>query len=112
MTNEAKTEEYLRKNKISNNENWEVGGKYCYTLCKQAYLDGLAEGKPKWHNLREDPDDLPKETGHYLTDDGECVYDNFHRKWRTIMCVTCYDLNWLDDGDVIAWTELPKFEEE
>lgn len=45
MTDEEKAEEYLRKNKICNNENWEVGGKYCYTLCKQAYLDGIVEGR-------------------------------------------------------------------
>lgn len=41
----------------------------------------------------------------------EYVYDAFHRKWRTIACETCWDLHWLDDGDIHAWCELPKFEE-
>lgn len=31
-----------------------------YTKRKEGYLDGLAEGKPKWHDLRKNPDDLQK----------------------------------------------------
>lgn len=76
----------------------------------QAYLDGLAEGKPKWHDLRKDPNDLPTETGHYLTDDGEYIYDVDCKKWRTLRCRVCWDFDWLDDGEIIAWCELPKFE--
>ena len=56
---------------------------------------GLAEGKPKWHDLREDPNDLPKETGYYLTDDGEYFYDVDCRKWRTVTCRVCWDFMWL-----------------
>lgn len=67
--------------------------------------------KPKWHDLRKNPEDLPKETGHYLTDDGEYIYDADLKEWRTLTCMVCWDFHWLDDGDVIAWTELPKFEE-
>lgn len=45
MTDKEKVEGYLKENRITSNENWEVGGKYCYTLCKQSYLDGLVEGR-------------------------------------------------------------------
>ena len=77
-----------------------------------AYIKGLAEGKPKWHDLRKNPNDLPKETGPYLTDDGNTyIYDTDCKKWRTPRCMVCWDFNWLDDGDIVAWCELPKFEE-
>lgn len=79
---------------------------------KQAHLDGLVEGKPKWHDLRKDPNDLPKKTGKYLADDGDTyIYDIDSRKWRTLMCMDCWDFDWLDDGDIIAWCELPDFED-
>ena len=71
----------------------------------------LEENKLKWHDLRKNPEDLPKETGHYLTDDGEYIYDADRKEWRTLTCMTCWDFHWLDDEDVIAWTELPKFED-
>ena len=28
-------------------------------IIKNSYLKGLVEGKPKWHDLRVDPNDLP-----------------------------------------------------
>ena len=28
--------------------------------CREAFLAGVEAGKPKWHNLRESPNDLPK----------------------------------------------------
>lgn len=67
-----------------------------------AYLKGLAEGKTKWHDLRKNPEDLPKENGCYW---GYVNYFGFqHRK-----------IYWLgnrfDITGVIAWCELPKFEE-
>lgn len=33
---------------------------------KQAYLDCLAEGRSKWHDLRKDPNDWPKENSKYI----------------------------------------------
>lgn len=73
---------------------------------KYAVLYGLSEGRPKWHDLREDPNDLPKGdedclcfvsecyfVGHYVKEDKEWHFDEFM------------------SNDVIAWTELPKFKE-
>ncbi|MCQ2397944.1 MAG: hypothetical protein MJ052_01405 [Sphaerochaetaceae bacterium] len=105
MTDEEKAEEYLKKNKICNNENWEVGGTYCYALNKQSYLDGLAEGKPKWHDLRKNPDDLPKERGDYLIlhEDNTGFTHYSVRDFRNgyFECT----------NTIIAWCELPKFKE-
>lgn len=108
---ERKAEEYIENILCKNYDN---DGTSLFTEedMVNAVLYGLAEGKPKWHELRKNPEDLPKETGHYLTDDGEYIYDADRKKWRTLTCMACWDFHWLDDEDVIAWTELPKFEEE
>lgn len=102
MTDEEKAEEYINKNPSAK------------ILCpfeegrirrvKDAILYGLAEGrKEKWHDLRKNPDDLPKESGDYwvkCSNGSYCIstyiVGSKHRMtvWR---CLT-------------AWCELPKFE--
>ena len=82
-----------------------------YEHWKEGYEKGLAEGKPKWHDLREDPNDLPpasKEDDAYsevvLSDDGDKVYCSLlFGKW--------YNYHTDRVAEVIAWTERPKFEE-
>ena len=83
---------------------------------KQAYLEGLHEGQPKWHDLRKDPNDLPKVEGEYLIcyQTGVGYKNTFILKW---------DINdddeyhWYDDEyetydeGVIAWCEKPIFKE-
>ena len=68
---------------------------------KQAYLDGHTEGrKEKWHDLRKNPNDLPKENGEYWC------------KWEDGSYSTGHYFQDNGFGDyVIAWCELPKFEE-
>lgn len=64
------------------------------------FSDGLAEGKLKWHDLRKDPNDLPKV---------EClIVSRYHNE--TYSPVHFY-LGGKFNDDVIAWCELPKFEE-
>ena len=57
----------------------------------------------KWHDLRKDPNDLPKHCGYVWTNVGSSYYDND----RDCPC-------WRDEfgrtQGVIAWCE-PKFEE-
>ena len=81
---------------------------------KQAYLAGLHEGRPKWHDLRKDPNDLPKKNNgiylvawkrdKYIEEYGEYGYDT--------------DLFNADEGYfegtgdyAIAWCEIPTFKE-
>lgn len=86
------------------------------------FLDGLAEGrkdgyeqgyedcrhyahdyyKPKWHDLRKDPNDLPKSRGYYLVAMENCIES-------TMSYFNYSEMEF--NGEVIAWTELPKFEE-
>ena len=76
-------------NGLSYQEFWAEGVKY-----------GLAEGKPKWHDLRKDPNDLPTLDGMYWTY-SEWGYYDIH-KWDYQLWKEC---------KIIAWCELLKFEE-
>ena len=69
------------------------------------YKNGLAEGKTKWHDLRKNPNDLPKENGEYY---GKVNY--FGEQSRNIFFVV--DRKSFDVDCVLAWCELPKFEEQ
>ena len=68
---------------------------------KQAFLAGLKAGRPEWHDLREDPNDLPNVDKVVLNQVG---------------MATRYDPNrgflGLDGIGVIAWCEIPKYTEE
>ena len=78
-------------------------------------LEGLKAGRPQWHDLRKDPNDLPDE-GTYLV-----VWQNA-RGYRETMLMNYEEddeekLHWFDDeqdcwdNDVIAWCEIPQFKE-
>lgn len=106
MTDEEISEEYLRKGVCQG----------CSSICegdcayakpvRQAHLDGLAEGrKEKWHDLREDPNDLPKENGKYII--------HIKVSERISITDTCDFFNGSFGRffNPIAWCEIPKFEE-
>jgi hypothetical protein len=86
-----------------------------YKICqrrkdvKQAFLAGLKAGRPQWHDLRKDKNDLPpKMLGNsnfsieVLSDKGELVNYNFHY---------CEWFYWRS-GSPIAWCEIPTFDKE
>lgn len=98
MTDSEKAEKSLKKRK---GEYWCIKTDNVYIPYTEGYKDGLAEGrKEKWHNLRENPNDLPKEGGEFWT------------KWEDGTYSTAHYFADNGFGDyVIAWTELPMFEE-
>ena len=77
-----------------------------------------------WHNLRKNPDDLPKEAGEYI-----CIYSDAYGGDTTVIAE--WHIQYQDEGEghylkmdenfvyngicidevVIAWCEIPKFEE-
>lgn len=67
----------------------------------QAFLAGLKAGRPKWHDLRKDPKDLPN--GHRVV-------------LNQVGMATQYDPNrgFLGFGGagIIAWCEIPTFDKE
>ena len=80
------------------------------------FLAGLKAGRPQWHDLRKDKNDLPDE-GTYLV-----VWQNA-RGYRATMIMKYEEddeekLHWFDeeqdcwDDDVIAWCEIPTFDKE
>lgn len=79
-------------------------------LLERAYIAGLEAGKPNWHDLRKDPNDLPKSDERFinkvsvtvLSEKGQRVVYYFDSK------------EWYSDQQqekVTAWTDLPKFED-
>lgn len=78
-----------------------------------AYIAGLKAGRPKWHDLRKDPDDLPpNEHEVYVaaineTARGKEFVYGFDRYLTNDKC-------WFVDSalEPIAWCEIPKYTEE
>lgn len=104
MTDEEKAKEYMCKTPSLRDFNGFIVARE--KDIKQAYRDGMVEGrKEKWHDLREDPNDLPKEKGTYW------VY-SYSLGYKKLCYMTVpYGERWGTLDKVIAWTELPKFKE-
>lgn len=107
MTDEEMAEQYANENKII----FEYQGMsdFVWQELKEACLAGLNAGRPKWHKVADG--DLPKENNLYLVaikDNGLAIayFNGLH--WET-------KFNLGDFGHcletVIAWCEIPKFEE-
>lgn len=88
-----------------------------YEIREQAYLAGLHEGQPKWHDLRKDPNDLPPQgVDVFIADE----YSKYFKDrvpttaWREGNCWMSMDernkrpIGW----KIYAWHELPKIPEE
>lgn len=80
------------------------------------------ENRVIWHDLRKNPGDLPKvdrlvrvrlmnemehicETYYYEPSEDEIGYGKF------ILSFSELNGEWIDDNEIIAWCEIPKFEE-
>ena len=77
-----------------------------------SYLAGLKAGRPEWHKVADG--DLPKKVGDYITNIGVLTYDNYGNgvhKWHTPYCEACDYTDEADDDEVIAWCEIPKFDD-
>ena len=85
-------------------------GKKVYGLMdiQQAFLAGLKAGRPQWHDLREDPNDLPKEPNEKMRVNETWVYVKFFD--NTYGLVDKGALN--NYSGAIAWCELPTFDKE
>lgn len=91
----------------------EEGG-YCWNQITEAFLAGLKAGRPQWHNLRENPNDLPEKMGLGSRE----VYVAY-KDGVTDFAYYRFDKNiWERSEDdeqavgVIAWCELPTFDKE
>lgn len=79
----------------------------------ESYLAGLKAGRPQWHDLRKDPNDLPRDNDEKLCFYGKgkvvARYDSEYGCWETEFnnLVTTFSSSIL-----IAWCESPTFDKE
>lgn len=110
MTDEEMAEEYLNEKckdcyMCSYSEH-----KNPYKICqrrkdrKQAFLKGLKAGRPQWHDLRKDPNDLPE--GYAEDTKFLCSV-----KGETLFLIR-YGSFWQGNFKVDAWCEIPIFDKE
>lgn len=73
------------------------------TDIERAYIAGAKENGVVWHDLHKDPHDLPFHSHFCLNERGDHVHWNKdYQKWQNKQGMFT---------DVIAWCEVPKFEE-
>ena len=106
MTDEEMAEEYTAKNGFGSDCN-NLTSYDANKEIEQAFLAGLKAGRPQWHDLRKDPNDLPKDTVSVLISRGtpRTSRARYNGKWYGY---------YSDDEieDVIAWCEIPTFDKE
>ena len=117
MKDEEMAEEYIEKNcKI-----WEEGELTVDEIVRLAFLAGLKAGRPQWHDLRKDPNDLPKEVGCYIVCFLDTACDCERHTFELSYVDWFEDKHWIDednhniegyDEGVIAWCEIPTFDKE
>ena len=76
---------------------------------KDGFLAGLKAGRPQWHDLRKDPNDLPKHSVRVLVLLEDKLYEissiSADNRW---VCTDYYT----GEDKVIAWCEIPTFDKE
>ena len=121
MKNKEMAEEYLRKHwsdnvtEMNNQYSFQQvkGAPHFYdNAIKQAFLAGLKTGRPQWHDLRKDPNDLPKRNKDFVVEVTIPVMTH-----PSYVFATYYFDNrkWFSFGEeikVIAWCEIPTFDKE
>lgn len=108
MKDEEMAEEYAEE-KVSNLDECRTKD-LMRSVCKDGFLAGLKAGRPQWHDLRKDKNDLPKKTDEYLvyrisgygSKSTELIQYNSERHF---WCVE-------HQNDVIKWCEIPTFDKE
>ena len=96
-----KAEEYADRHAI-------IHTKDVYIEIQDAYIAGATENGIQWHDLRKNPNDLPKKYGKYW------VCRNQSYSPNTVTQEIQYGrVGWCTDcaNDVIAWCEEPQFKE-
>lgn len=78
---------------------------------KESFIAGLEAGKPKWHDLRKNPNDLPKEDCEVfaITETDGSLYKGLEDYY--LDKTDTFD-GWGTCQKVIAWCEIPQYEEE
>jgi hypothetical protein len=100
------TEELLIKRAEEYGHEWGTPTDDSYACSRQGFIDGYHECQKEheWHDLRKDPNDLPKEDKQYL-----CLIKSWVGSEKVYACLiynTQYH-SWQESyGDVIKWKEI------
>lgn len=119
MTDEEMAEKYAKANMYHIPAKREDGTEYAKEVSnvtvKEAFLAGLEAGKNKnvlaeWHDLRKNPDDLPRKDERFLANVSIFVMTQKNK----FACYNFDDKKWYSNGltinPPIAWCEIPRFE--
>ena len=94
---------------MNNAKEYNFGEESAFQFAERAYIAGATENGIQWHDLRKDPNDLPKHNDYVLV---AYEYDDKTYSDRYI------DGDWESDYKdpycsprVIAWVEKPQFKE-
>lgn len=115
MKDEEMAEEYLQS----------IEGDDCVIITdrkerKEAFLAGLKTGRPQWHKLRENPNDLPPKR----IPRADCVVKVLNPQCSVTVLDTLGNRVWFnyrnnkwrkepfEEIEVIAWCEIPTFDKE
>lgn len=110
MTDKEMADEYASNYGDDNIIDFGNGQVNLWPLRRWSFLDGLKAGKPKWHDLRKSPDDLPPVEGgsvtiNVLTDSGYIAYYYYDE--------SCWcDFRGNEIAPPKAWCEIPEYTEE
>ena len=80
---------------------------YCEEQVKQAYIAGATENGIQWHDLRKDPNDLPKEKTFVISNMGSLAFYK-NGMWFLDVPDNAY---YFSTKEIIAWCEIPQFKE-
>ena len=114
---ERKATQYAENKTSKGNYDYDVGDNAYFneSALKLAYIAGAKENGVVWHNIKENPDDLPKTPKEadgwklVLGNDGnQWFYSETLKKWYTR---NSYDNDWGSGCKaLVAWAEIPTFE--
>ena len=106
MKDEEMAEEYLTRTVCQGCRNICEGDCAYAKPVRQAFLAGLKAGRPQWHDLQKDPNDLPKFRRDILV---TCEYRSKLKKKRET-----FEWDYKSDMPLhaIAWCEIPTFDKE
>ena len=97
MKDEEMAEEYKR-------QFYGVTSLFSFSDIEQAFLAGLKAGRPHWHDLRKEPNDLPKNKRNVWCDYndgyGKGYYDKILKQTSAYKIGVCFDFQWIEQVPV------------
>lgn len=84
----------------------------CWTFAKKGFLVGLITGRPKYHDLRKNPDDLPESGVQVLSEEGDIVVYKGDRFCWFEYSPNADNIRLRNWEKPVAWCEKPKLEKE